>query len=140
MVSRLRHIVKPKTDTTERHGPTLFQVNLIHLGSRLDIYKKAVTLSSMKNVLHFSQRVKVSAESVGRPAGSENGDYSYSYYLLPYSGGIVASISLSKIAHQLQKLHYVPVFSNIGEVTLLGQNETAEGGIILYSIIFHHDD
>ncbi len=93
----------------------------------------------MKNVLHFSQRVNVKAEKIGKPVDSGNGYSSYYYYLLPYSGKMTQE-GLAAVSTILHKRHYRAPFTSMNGVELFGENDSDGGGLILYSVTYHHGD
>lgn len=92
----------------------------------------------MENVLHFSKEYAVAAKTVGKIEDSGNGFYSYCYYLLPYTGTIVDAYELSKVALIIHKKIYRPPFCSLGVVEHFATSET--GGLILYSVTYHHGD
>lgn len=92
----------------------------------------------MTNKLHFSQLTQVKAEMVGQPIDSGNGYYSYSYFLLPYSGKMTTE-GLSAVSQILHKRHYSYPFTSLGS-GLQVMGESQKGGIILYSVTYHHGD
>ena len=93
----------------------------------------------MTNALHFSKRVNVKAEQVGKPVDSGNGYYSYSYFLLPFTGKMDQE-ALSKVSTILHKRHYSYPFTSMNGVEVFGTSDDHEAGLLLYSVTYHHGD
>ena len=93
----------------------------------------------MKNALHFSKRVNVKAEQVGKPVDSGNGYYSYSYFLLPFTGKMDQD-GLAAVSTILHKRHYRAPFTSLNGVELFGTSDDQKGGVLLYSVTYHHGD
>lgn len=87
--------------------------------------------------LHFGSVTGVSANAVGERADSGNGYYSYSYYLLPYTGKMCPK-ALAAVNSHLFKKHYSPPFVSFGSARVHGEDET--GGVLLVSTTYHHGD
>lgn len=88
--------------------------------------------------LHFGQAIAVLPEAVGKPKDSGNGYYSYSYYLLPYTGTLTSKALAAVHAHLSDK-HYRPPFVSFRDAESFGsQNEN--NGLLLVSTIYHHGD
>jgi hypothetical protein len=102
------------------------------------------------NVLHFAKVKMVSALEAGEPSDSGNGYYSYSYYTLPYTGEVTEGENgnIGKVASILHKRHYNYPFTSLGTVKVLERNQAGAGlgmmvevgGVILYSVTYHHGD
>jgi len=102
------------------------------------------------NVLHFAQVKSVSAQEVGEPLDSGNGYYSYSYYTLPYTGQVTFGEdgNFGNICSILHKRHYNSTFTSLGTVKVHDRKIAGPGigmmvevgGIILYSVTYHHGD
>jgi hypothetical protein len=94
----------------------------------------------MKNkvTLHYGSVSHVSAKDVGQEADSGNGYYSYSYYLLPYSGEMTSD-ALSAVQTNLHKRHYSPPFTSLRCVRQLGA-PSKTGGVLLVGQTKHHGD
>ena len=92
----------------------------------------------MKNVLHFSKAFEVDAVTVNRPKDSGNGYYSYSYYILPYSG-VMTPEKMRDVYKILHDRHYRPPFTSLGGVQVY-RNVTPTGGELLVSLTYHHGD
>jgi hypothetical protein len=91
----------------------------------------------MKNILHFGKIKFVSAAEINQPRDSGNGFYSYSYYLLPFSGKY-EGIAVSNVSNILFKKHYRPPFGSLGDIRL--HSETLFGGELLVQTVYHHGD
>jgi len=91
-----------------------------------------------KITLHHGSVSHVSAAAVGLPADSGNGYYSYSYYLLPYSGDMTPE-ALGAVQSNLHKKHYSPPFTSLEGVRIFG-TATPTGGILLVGQTYHHGD
>lgn len=89
----------------------------------------------MKNLLHFSKAYNLTSEEVKKlnlECDSGNG-YSYSYYVLPYSGEITAE-NKKNIYDVLLKRHYRAPFTNLKNWSIFSENE------ILVGVAYHHGD
>ena len=89
-----------------------------------------------KNVLHFGKARGLSSEEaakLGLDKDSGNGYYSYSHYILPFSGVIDAAAN-NRISNILFKRHYRAPF-----VSLLGWKKYSENELIV-SVTYHHGD
>jgi len=97
-------------------------------------------MSTMKNkvTLHHGSTSYVPAASVGKPVDSGNGYYSYSYYLLPYSGKMTED-ALCAVQSKLNKTHYHAPFSSLNCVEIFG-SPMETGGILLVGTTYHHGD
>ena len=96
-------------------------------------------MNSTKNQLHFSRRVSVEASQIGQPVDSGNGYYSYSYFLLPYTGKM-DNEALSVVSTILHKRHYNYPFTSMNSLEVFGNSDDQKGGILLYSVTYHHGD
>lgn len=88
-------------------------------------------------ILHFSQLRSVKAEEVGQPDDSGNGYYSYSYYILPFTG--IAANSIGAISQILHKRFYSYPFNSMG-FTKVWKEDGNRGGEILFCVTYHHGD
>jgi hypothetical protein len=91
-----------------------------------------------KVTLHHGSVSHVNAAAVGKPVDSGNGYYSYSYYLLPYSGEMTSE-ALGAVQSKLHKKHYSPPFTSLNGVEVFGAGSKS-GGILLVSQTYHHGD
>jgi hypothetical protein len=91
-----------------------------------------------KITLHHGSTTYVSAATVGKPVDSGNGYYSYSYYLLPYSGEMTQD-ALCAVHSKLHKKHYAPPFSSLNGVEIFG-TPSKTGGLLLVGTTYHHGD
>ncbi len=90
--------------------------------------------------LHWGQSVSVSAKSVGQAEDSGNGYYSYSYYLLPYTGTLTPEAKAAVQSH-LHNKHYHYPFTSLSCVKEFGAlNLAGDGGILLVGTTYHHGD
>lgn len=88
--------------------------------------------------LHFGQAIAVLAKAVNKPEDSGNGYYSYSYYLLPYTGTLTSEAQAAVQRH-LHKKHYSYPFTSLNLVEPFGsQNEN--NGLLLVGTTYHHGD
>jgi hypothetical protein len=88
--------------------------------------------------LHFGQAIAVEPKAVGKPVDSGNGYYSYSYYLLPYTGTLTTEAGAAVRRH-LHNKHYHYPFTSLNCVEVFGsQNEN--NGLLLVSTTYHHGD
>lgn len=89
-------------------------------------------------ILHFGKLRSIEAKEIGQPEDSGNGYYSYSYYILPFTGKIEGD-ALQKINQILHKRHYRYPFTSLGSgLKVFSQSNT--GGELLYSVTYHHGD
>ncbi len=91
-----------------------------------------------KITLHHGSVSCVSASDVNRDADSGNGYYSYSYYLLPYSGEMTQD-ALNNVSSALHKKHYRAPFASLHGVWEFGKGSPT-GGVLLVGVTYHHGD
>jgi len=96
--------------------------------------------------LHFGKFVPVPAKSLGLPEDSGNGYYSYSYYILPYTGNLSIDARAAVVKHLFNKF-FSPPFTSLGTVeqhSVVTENrnglEVETGGELRVQLIYHHGD
>lgn len=90
----------------------------------------------MKNLLHFGKIRILTHEEIKKlnlERDSGNGYYSYSYYVLPYSGQITED-NKKNIYRVLFDKHYRAPFSSLKDWSIFSENE------ILVGVTCHHGD
>lgn len=89
-----------------------------------------------KNLLHFGKAYRLTIEQVKKlnlSTDSGNGYYSYSYYVLPYSG-VINKDNQAKVSKILFDRHYRPPFASFNQWTHFSEHE------ILVAVTYHHGD
>jgi len=132
--------VKPK-GWPEGRGPRaalLTKIALRSFFSLLLIKNRQYIITMNKVTLHYGSVSHVSASDVGQENDSGNGYYSYSYYLLPYSGEMTND-ALAAVSSKLHKRHYSPPFTSLHCARIFGA-PSKTGGVLLVGQTYHHGD
>lgn len=85
-------------------------------------------------ILHFGKLRNISAKEIGEAEDSGNGYYSYSYYVVPFTG----KYNEGAVYKAFRKKYPYNIFTSLGFIRLF--KETATGGEVVFCHTYHHGD